>query len=252
VRATPVGALTEETCFVAADFRSTGSDLATGVVACESLKRSLLKKRFDEALFFLDCCRVQTSKLDVQAAPLADPAGERSANWTLALAAQDYQPAYETTTAPIRGAFSSALMDGLRTCREEPGDRLSAARLRIFVRDNIAKYTDSGQKPRFDFRPDDEVGPIIVTGPIVPEAEAAPAPPLYPGPPAMLGNLPAGAQLVIKNGPDAVPGLDLVVAAADPVTLPDLPEGVYSLEMVGDRSRYALFRVPGTEQIVVH
>lgn len=250
VRGTPVGALTEETCFVAHDFRSSGSDMATGLVACESLKRSLLSKRFDEALFFLDCCRVQTSKLDVQVSPLADPAGEGPSPWTLALAAQDYMPAYETTGAPIRGAFSSALMDGLRTCREVPGAHLSSGRLRTFVRDSIKNYTESGQNPRIEFRPDDDVGPIIVAGGGV--AAAAPAPvPLFPSPTVALDGLSPGTMLTLKNGPLPVPGVGLIEAGPAPVALPQLAEGLYSLEVVGDSSTYTLFRIPGKDRIDV-
>lgn len=254
LRALPFGGLTEETCFVAADFRPNGSNLAPGLVPSESLRRSLLNHRFDEVVMFLDCCRVQTSQLKMKAASLADQDGDKALPWSLALAAQIDEPAYETTTTPIRGAFSATLMTGLRTCREGPAHELTAARMRDFVRQNISTHTDRGQMPNVTFQPDD-VGPTIVTGAVAPPAPAPAAMPaqplLIPGPVAMLADLPPGTQLELKDNDGPVPGVGPITAGPDPVQLPALPPGLYTLEVIGQRDHYQDFRHPGREQVIV-
>lgn len=254
LRAVPFGGLAEETCFVAADFRPDGSSLAPGLVPSESLRRSLLNHRFDEVVMFLDCCRVQTSKLRMQAVSLADQDGEKVLPWSLALAAQVDKPAYETTADPVRGAFSATLMTGLRSCREGPAHELTAAGMRDYVRQNISTHTDTGQMPHVTFQPDD-VGPVIVAGAVadgVPAPAAAPiAPTLIPGPMAVLADLPPGTELVLKDGDGPVDGAGPIIAGPDPVQLPALPPGLYTLEVVGQPEHYQDFRHPGREQVIV-
>lgn len=255
VRATPSGSLNGETCFVAADFRPTGNDLAAGLVPCESLRTALLNDRFNEAHLFLDCCRVTTSKLDMKAVQLADNSKDSYAlPWTLAFAAGVMQPAYETDADPKRGAFTITLMDGLRTCREGPVHELTAERLRGFVLDNIATHTGRGQKPHVTFQPD-PVGPVVVAGAVAapPAPPAPPQPePLVPGPVADLSALAPGTPMVLKDGSGQVVQVDdPIVAGAAPIQLPPLKVGLYVLEVAADAKRYALFRQPGTETIHV-
>ena len=257
LRAVPATSLQEETCFVAADFRPEAGNQAPGLVPCESLKLSLLNRRFDEAIMFLDCCRVRTSKLRMKAVSLADQDGEKDGSWSLAFAAQNEKPAFETLTAPIRGAFSATLMTGLRSVREGDQHILSAGRLRTYVRENISRHTDTGQMPNVTFMPDDDIGPIIVTGavagaPATPAPLPAAPPFLSPGPVVNLAALPPGTQVVLKDG-DGVPvtGVDLLEAGPDPVQLPELTARLYSLEVVGDSNRFQVFRHPTTETVVV-
>ncbi len=250
LRAIPYGALTEETCFLAADFRPMSSNLAAGLVACESLRWSLLNRRFDDAIFFLDCCRLKTSKLTMKAVPLADQAGDKVLPFAMAFAAQDNEPAFETTTEPIRGAFSATLMAGLRSCREGDEPALTTARLREYVITNISTHTTTGQRPNVFFRPDDDHGPVIVKGGIAPAPAAAAQ--LQPGPLAILDALLAGTQVVLKDGQgNPVAGFPLLEAGHGPIALPPLPDGLYSLEVVDDRSRFEMFRHPGKEVVRV-
>lgn len=248
LRARVFGQLAEETCFLAQDFRPNTSNLVPGLIACESLRRSLLNNRFDEAILFLDCCRLQTSRLSLTAQPVCDFNSEPMQPFGLAFAAQDGLPAYETTTAPVRGAFSKTLLEGLRNCREGPASELHTERLRRYVIDNIGANTAMVQVPNFTFKPDPS-GPLLVAGPPL---VAGGGVPLSVGPLVNLAALPVGTQVVLKGGDNLpVPGVAPLVAGPVLVPLPELADGLYSLEVVGDPARYAMFRQPRQEPIDV-
>jgi hypothetical protein len=249
LRAKEFGDLTEQTCFVAGDFRPIESNVAQGLVGCESLRKALLNDRFNEALLFLDCCRLETSRLAMSVQVLSDYVSDPATiPWGVGNAAQDGYVAYETVSAPVRGVFSKTLMAGLRTCRDGATNALHVKQLEDFVLANIASNTDTGQQPSFRYNPNPP-GPVIVTGGAAP----APAQPiLHPGPPVNLAALPAGTQVILIGADDApVPGVGPLTAGPAPVPLPPLPAGLYSLQVVGSPGRETLFRQPRTEPVDV-
>ena len=107
-----------QTCFVLGDFRPEASQMR-GLIACEDLMRALLGCGFDEVFLFLDCCRLKLNTVNMP------PPTISSANsfqppapvCGVCSAAQMNKAAFETATSPIRGAFSKALLQGLRTVR---------------------------------------------------------------------------------------------------------------------------------------
>jgi Caspase domain len=235
----------EETCFLAGDYRPISGNMARGLVPCESLRKALLNNRFDEAILFTDCCRSQTARLTLIAQPVSDYAGDPIADWGIAFAAQDGQPAYETQTAPVRGAFSSALMEGLRTHRTGPANELHAEPLRDYVLANIGTFTTSGQVPNLTFRPD-PVGPLIVSGQV---AGAAPVP---DGPLLDVSALPAGTGLVLNGGDDKpIAGVGPFLVAGLTLQLPPLPASLYLIQVTDGSGRFKMFRQPATETVCV-
>lgn len=237
---------TEETCFVAGDFRPLKKgDLAAGLVPCDSLKRALLYKRFNEAILFTDCCRAQTARLTLTAQPVSDYAGDPIEPHSIAYAAQVGSLAHETTTAPVRGAFSSTLMRGLRSYRTGASSDLYAGSLKQYLLDNIKHFTDTGQKPSMSFLPDGD-GPLIVRG--------APThgDPLPVGRIIDVSRLPHGTQLVLHGGDNApVPGIPPLVVTGPTIETPPLAPGLYSIEVADGSGRYAVFKHPGTEHVHV-
>lgn len=236
---------TDETCYLAGDFRPLNSNLAAGLVPCDSFRRALLNGRFDEAIVFTDCCRSQTARLTLQAQQVSDYSGVPTEPYSLAFAAQDNMPAYETTDAPIRGAFSSALMRGLRTHRIGAAAELHAAPLRQYVLDNIKDFTASGQTPNILFAPDPN-GPLIVTGGFATLAE----PP--PGRKIDVSALPIGTRLVLNGGDNKpVAGKGPFVVAGETLDLPSLEPGLYLIETDDGSGRNAMFRHPSLEPVHV-
>jgi hypothetical protein len=235
----------EETCFLAGDFRPLPSNLAAGLVPCESFRKALLYNRFDEAILFTDCCRSETARLTLKAQPVSDYGGDPIATWGMAFAAQDGEPAYETLTPPVRGAFSSALMHGLRTHRPGPGGQLHAAPLRDFVISNIRSYTNSGQVPNLLYRPDPD-GPLIVTG--NPAAVMA-----HPDGPLIDVSALANGTVLILNGGDnkPVPGVAPFTVTGLTLQLPPLAVGLYLIEIADGSGRHTIFVQPSQEIVRV-
>jgi hypothetical protein len=239
------GDRTDETCYLAGDFRPLNSNLAGGLVPCDSFRRALLNGRFDEAIVFTDCCRSQTARLTLQAQQVSDYSGLPTEPFSLAFAAQDNMLAYETATQPVRGAFSSALMRGLRTHRAGAAGELHAAPLRQYVIDNIKDFTASGQVPNMSFQPDPD-GPLIVAGGLDPAA----LPP--PGRTVDVTALTAGTQLILKGGDNQpIVGTPQLVVAGPTIELPALPPGLYLLEVADGSGRYAVFKHPSMEAVRV-
>ena len=246
LRATIYGGLSEETCFVARDFRPDVGNIAPGLVPCESLRRALFNNRFDEVLMFLDCCRLETTRLAMKAQPISDDSGDPVGRpFGIAFAAQDGEPAFETVSAPIRGAFTKTLMSGLRSCRDD-SDALLVEGLRQYVYDNIGDNTAQKQLPNFLYKPDPS-GPVIVSGP------SSAGPPQFPnGPQVHTDRLPAGSRLILQDGDNRpVPGVAPLLAQAAPIQLPPLAPGLYQLEIEADPPRHFLFKQPSPSPIHV-
>lgn len=231
----------EQTCFLAGDFRPISSNLAAGLVPCESFRKALLDDRFNEAILFTDCCRSQTALLTLKAQPVSDYSSDQIAPWGMAFAAQDGQPAYETQTPPIRGAFSSALMHGLRTHRPGPDGALHAASLRDFVISNIKGYTTSNQVPNLLYRPDPD-GPLIVTGNLI-----------HPdGPLVDVSALKDGTKLVLNGGDNKpIPGIAPFTVRGAKLQLPPLAAGLYLIEIADGSGRHKMFVQPTRENVCV-
>lgn len=228
----------EETCFLAGDFAPPRGNLTPGLIPCDSFRRALLHKRFDEAIIFTDCCRSITARSSLTAQQVSDFDGEPILPWSIAFAAQDGEPAYETATPPIRGAFSSALMRGLRTHRPGPVGELHAVPLREYVRTSIEQFTDSGQVPNLLCRPDPH-GPLIVPG------QAPGGGTISNGPVLDVSALAVGTVLILKGGDlQPVPGVAPFTVAGPNLALPPLPVGLYSVEINDGSGRYEIFAHP--------
>ena len=235
----------EETCFLAGDFRPLNSDLVAGLLPCDSFRRALLNDRFDEAILFFDCCRSQTARLTLRAQQVSDFGGQPTAPCSIAFAAQDNMLAYETTNQPVRGAFSSALLRGLRTHRIGAAGELHAAPLKQYVIDNIKDFTSNDQVPNMSFQPDPD-GPLIVSG--LP-AVAAPFP---AGPLIDVSALDNGTHLVINGGDNKpLPGVAPLVVAGPTLQIPPLAPGLYLIEVADGSRRYAMFKHPTLERVHV-
>lgn len=235
----------EETCFLAGDFRAISGNLVAGLVPCDSFRRALLNKRFNEAILFTDCCRNHTARSSLIAQPVSDYSGQPTEPHSIAYAAQEDSLAHETTTAPIRGAFSSTLMRGLRTHRIGAASELYAAPLKQYVLDNIKDFTASGQKPTMWFQPDGD-GPLIVSGV-----------PMGPGPLLTtrtidVSALPAGTQLTLFGGDNTpLAGVKPFVVAGPTLETPPLVAGLYSIAVNDGSGRFAMFRHPNLETVRV-
>ena len=235
----------EETCFLAGDFRPLNTNLAGGLVPCDSFRRALLNSRFDEAILFTDCCRSQTARTALMAQPVSDYSGQPTGPCSIAFAAQDNMLAYETANPPVRGAFSSALMRGLRTHRIGAVGDLHAAPLKQYVVDNIKDFTANGQVPNVWFQPDPD-GPLIVSG--YPTGVA----PLPAGPLVDVSALGNGTQLILKGGDDKpLPGIAPFLVAGPILQMPRLAPGLYLIEIDDGSGRYAMFKHPSLEQVHV-
>lgn len=235
----------EETCFLAGDFRPINNgNLAAGLVPCDSFRRALLNDRFNEAILFTDCCRKQTARSTLMAQPVSDYSGQPTESHSIAYAAQDDMLAHETAQQPVRGAFSSVLMRGLRTHRTGALSELYAAPLKQYVLDNIKDFTDSGQKPNMWFQPDGD-GPLIVQGHV---AGAA----MPTGRVINVYALPNGTQLILKGGGNMpLLGIPLLVVAGPTIETPPLAPGLYSIEVADGSGRYAMFKHPSAEPVYV-
>ncbi len=236
VRTFEMGSLVSQTCFLAGDFRNVNNQTAHGLVACESFRRALLAGGFGEIFMFLDCCRTQDSRLSIPAAVLCGAASEpANASWSVGNAAQDGEVALELTN-PARGAFSLALLEGLRSHRHPADQSLPVGLLRNYVRDNI-QTRSRGQNPSFPFNPDIEPGPLIIP------ANAA-APPLR----AIvldLSALPAGTMVQLSDGDlNPVGGAGLFAAAAAPVEAQGCVPGIYMVTILDGSGREQYFKHP--------
>ena len=248
LRAKEFGSLTEQTCFVARNFRLNSSNNVQGLVACESLRKALLSNRFSEAILFLDCCRLRTSRLTMTAVPITDFSTDPTdVSWGVGHAAQDNAVAYETVGAPIRGAFTKTLTQGLRTLRHGANHELHVEALAKFVQDNIARCTDSGQSPSFLYVPNPP-GPVIVRGAVAAGAALAAS----SGPMVDTSTLVPGTQVLLRDGVNAlVANVPPIIAGPNAKTLPPIPDGLYSLEVVGAGGEPIIFKQPRVEPIYV-
>lgn len=235
-----------QTCFIAEDFRPAAGNKAAGLVPCDSFRRSLRNRRFEEVLLFLDCCRSDPQSLPIRAMPICDLTDDREATgWSIGHAAEDSGKAYETAGPQPRGAFTKTLTDGLRGWRDPSTQSLNVEQLDFFVRGNIASVTDSGQSPYFDFLPRN-APLLVVTG--VPTLALA----VKLGPLVRLDRLVGGESLeLLFNGSQPVWQGGPYAAGSPPVQLPPLASGIYALRVVGDSNRERLFRQPTKAEIDV-
>ena len=218
-----------QTFFLARDFSSIDVQYAEGLVACETLRRSLLKRGFGEVFMFLDCCRVQDPILPVPALPLCFTTDEPATlPWSVANAAQDGMEAFEVDAPRPRGAFSVALVEALRNHRNAVTRGLTICELRDYVKDRIA--TKDRQKPDFKFNPSDEP---------YPEIYPALFPPAPPGSIVLdLSALPAGSAVQLTDGAlNPVAGFENIAAGPNAVIIPNRAPGIYKVQRLdGDRS----------------
>ncbi|OYU37998.1 MAG: peptidase C14 caspase catalytic subunit p20 [Pseudorhodobacter sp. PARRP1] len=245
LRASVFGENKLQTCFIAEDFRPAASNMAQGLVPCDSFRRSLRNRRFEEVLLFLDCCRSDPQTFALKAMPLCDLTDDREdLGWSIGHASQESAKAYETAGPTIRGAFTKTMMDGLRGWRDPVTTSLNVEQLDSFVRGNIASATNSGQSPYFDFLPKNAPLIVVSGGPTIQLA-------VKPGPLVHLNKLVGGETLeLLLNGttPSVWHG-GPYTAGERAVQLPPLPDGIYSLRVVGAPNRETLFRHPTKAEI---
>lgn len=237
----------KQTCFLADDFRVSPSNLAVGLVPCETLKRTLRNGRFDEVMLFLDCCRTDPAASTIQAQQLTNLAGDNQLQgWSIGHAAEEQGRAYEVAGPPARGAFTKVLMDGLRGWRHPSTNSIDVQQLEAYVKKNIPSLIGQTQKPYFDFLPRDQ--PLVVVS-----GNATLALPPAQGPLVHLDKLEVGksieledlqlGQIVWVGGPYA--------AGTTTVQLPPLQERIHSLRVVGEPRRETLFRHPYEDEVHV-
>jgi hypothetical protein len=145
-----------QNCFIAADY---AVDMpAVGLVACDDLRRYLIKAGPEELILFFDCCR---NSMPLKVGKPPSPYNRISAKGHhrrlgVGRAAQDSCVAYETvpgTAGAVRGAFSKLLVGGLREHRVD--GRLTLRDLEEYVSAGIGElvrpkmqYPDFVEKPR--------------------------------------------------------------------------------------------------------
>jgi hypothetical protein len=139
-------------------------------------------------------------------------------------ATQRNKIAYETITAPTRGAFSKTLLDGLRTIRDA-NQQLTIPSLEAYVKDNIAAATANDQRPYFIADPNDPP-PVVVAGPQIP------TPQLTAPIRIATGTLAVGTFVQLANDRGETVGAPVAITAAG-TTIPAVPEGFYALDLVG-------------------
>lgn len=246
VRAPEVNDNNIQTCFIAGNFQPHSSRSAHGLIGCESFRKSLLNRRFDEVMMFLDCCRVDGILLASSALPLCDQSNYRGlGSWSTGYASRDNTLAYETEDPPIRGAFSKTLLDGLRTHRDSNTSSLNAEQLARYVVDNIRRHTTRQQFPQFVYIPTD--APLVIV-----EGAVDPVWSFHPGPKIHLDELLPGTRVLLEGGPAGfVHGIVPLIAGSDPVELPPLPDGYYALVVEEDPDRRAMFKQPRDRVIYV-
>lgn len=214
--------LESQTCFLAADFSIPNPNTTQGLVASLSLKRALINGGFDEVFMFLDCCRLQDPINSPPAAPLCGGHDiRRIGKWAIGNAADENMRAFEVEGQTPRGAFTLALMDGLRNRRHPASQSLSLGSLRNFVGKRIQKWT-LNQTPTFEFKPRAEPGPYIFPG--IPGAALQSIQ-------LDLSGLPAGVTVCLSDT-DLIPlpGFEAIPSGAALVSIPDCPPGSYMIE----------------------
>ncbi len=233
-----VSSLASQTCFLAGDFHSISGNIAHGLVPCESFHRSLLASGFGEVFMFLDCCRVQDPVIPMPAAIICGgPPEPPQAPWGIGNAAENGKEAFEILGPPARGAFSAALLEGLRSHREPGSNALPIGSLESFVTDRI-ETKSRGQSPAFDYNPKTKPGPdILAGGPGLPVAN----PTLV----LDLSNLPPGLHLrLLGNDLAVVPGFADFMSGPAQIDVLNMPPGLYQVERLDGGAELAPFRHP--------
>ena len=156
--------------------------------------------------------------------------------WSVGNAAQKNKVAFETTTPPLRGAFSKTLLDGLRIVRDPASQTLTVDSLKVYVRDNIGACTTQEQRPNFITDPDDPP-PVVLTGPPIP------FPPMLAPIRITFGALAAGTIVQLSNDKGQPVGAP-IVAAPGGVTIQAIAGQFYSLD-VANANISTPFKHPG-------
>ncbi len=142
-----------QTCFVAGNFHP--DMMAPGLVPCDDMARMLKAQGPPEIVLFLDACRSDASLRVARPMPPWNVVPDPGHNLKLCVgrAAQEQRVAYEIPHGkPNRGAFSTLLVNGLRTHRVD--GRLTLRELDNFVSEGIAPLVSPQEQwPDFDERP---------------------------------------------------------------------------------------------------
>jgi uncharacterized caspase-like protein len=225
-----------QTCFVAGNFDP--EMMAAGLVPCDDMARMLKAQGPPEIVLFLDACRSDASLRVARPLPPWNVVNDPGHNLRVCVgrAAQEQRVAYEVPHgSPNRGAFTTLLVNGLRTHRV--GNRLTLKELDSFVSEGIAALVSPyEQYPDFDERPK-PWQLVLANGPPIAAL------------PNLVISLPAGMaeSVFLVGGPDnrrrdlgAAPG-QLVIA---------LEPGAYVVETAGGAELTAFAHVgPGDTHV---
>lgn len=243
----------QQICYVCEDFRADAQG-ADGLLPCDEFRRALLAGGFDEVIMFLDCCRTGAPKVNDGVPSIGAPMTLQPVKpiFIIGAAAQMGDLAYETQSAPIRGAFSQTLVQGLRGVRSEGPPELSLESLRLFVKDNIkAAAHPQDQRPDIDGKPNDPY-PVVAEGPVIPPPQmvargggaVAASPPPVADIHITFRKAKPGQQVQLVDGDGVAIGPPM-----DPANGPAVRTGVtikklYGLDLIGSTKSHA-FRHPG-------
>jgi hypothetical protein len=221
-----------QTCFVTNDFRPQG--ITQGLIPCDDLRRGLLTAGITEVIMFLDCCRTPVNfnmaapVIGFRLAPVPD------ALYGVGRAAKRGAKAYEAPeAAPIRGAFSQVLMQGLRSVRNTNGE-LTLNDLENYVFAGVDNLLGNGkQYPQFDIEPRNPPYRLIQAPAIGMDLPIV----------VTFTHLPPGASVQLTAADGQTVGAP-IVASPNPVTIHAPAGTLYSLE-TPDHSLVKTFKHDG-------
>lgn len=183
-----------ETCFITGDFEQVSN---LGLIPCESLRVTLTTSGFSEVVMFLDCCRTQLN-VRTSIPTVFDPGAQQPVMHAVGHAAGRGTRAFEIPSGtPARGAFTSAVTEGLRRVRDANGV-LTVNALEAYVYNRVPTLMTGTDKqyPQFEIDPRNPAYTLI-EGPVI-ETLAD----------LTVTNVPAGAQIQLfdsNNAPIGAP-----------------------------------------------
>lgn len=152
-----------ETCFVVGDYEGIGN---LGIVPCDRLRIAFQTNGFAEVIMFLDCCRTQLN-FRSEVPNIFSYGGDGLLRHGVGRAASQGSRAFEfPDTPPKRGAFTQALMEGLRQRRDATGN-LTLNALEEYVYNRVPGLIGQNKQfPQFDFDPRNPPF-LLLNGPVI-------------------------------------------------------------------------------------
>jgi hypothetical protein len=211
-----------QTCFVGGDYHPDVA--AAGLIPCDDMYRMLVQQGPPEIVLFLDACRNDASARVARPNGLwniSNPSGKHR-RAAVGRAAQYQHVAWEVPhNAPVRGAFSTLLVSGLRGHRVN--GQLTLESLEEYVAAGIANLVSpQTQYPDFEERPKPRQMVLAAGPPLDIDASVV----------ISFGQGSVGKAFLLVGGPQDI--RMPIVGSATPQSLP-LPPGAYILETDTDQ-----------------